>query len=194
LLPVSDQLPAVQEDRELFNNDADNHDDIQASPEFSPDDDNQSDDYYSVRSFFENDDTNDHYLIQESENHQLSGDLSADFLHGAFLLFEKVKRIPIRDFPKLRQYSRLYALYKQAAIGEAPTTSPPVYKAVEHAKWKLWKDMRGKITAIEAQLAFLEELDRLLPNWREDPMLNGYNDAIIFAEIDRGRKERAKLK
>ncbi|GKY91857.1 hypothetical protein MPSEU_000157300 [Mayamaea pseudoterrestris] len=44
----------------------------------------------------------------------------------------------------------LYALYKQATVGDAPLKAPPVYHAVAHAKYKSWSSLRN-MNAKEAQ-------------------------------------------
>mgnify|MGYP006154267681 CR=1 FL=1 len=51
---------------------------------------------------------------------------------------------------------RLYGLYKAATKGSAPPTGPSRLRAVEHAKWKAWREASSVLSQDEAMVAYCE--------------------------------------
>ena len=55
---------------------------------------------------------------------------------------------------------QLYAHYKQATCGDAPSTGPSRLRAVEHAKWKAWREIAGLATG-DAEAAYVDLVEAL---------------------------------
>jgi diazepam-binding inhibitor (GABA receptor modulating acyl-CoA-binding protein) len=55
---------------------------------------------------------------------------------------------------------KLYALYKQATIGDVNTEKPGMFSMKERAKWTAWESEKGKAkeTAEAEYIAFVEKL------------------------------------
>lgn len=79
----------------------------------------------------------------------MSSDLDADFRKAA----EDVKRLPTR--PDNDTLLKLYALYKQATIGDAGGPKPGFFDFVGTAKHEAWSRLRG-MQAADAQQKYIE--------------------------------------
>ena len=59
------------------------------------------------------------------------------------LALQTVRFLGPRDGVSNAQKARIYALYKQAAEGDAPLAAPGRHRVVAHAKWEGWDAVRG---------------------------------------------------
>jgi len=64
------------------------------------------------------------------------------------------------------QKLRFYAFFKQATVGPCNTPKPGMLDFVAKAKWNAWNELGG-MKAEDAQLAYVHELDKVEPEWRE---------------------------
>jgi diazepam-binding inhibitor (GABA receptor modulator, acyl-CoA-binding protein) len=55
---------------------------------------------------------------------------------------------------------QLYALYKQATIGDVNTSRPGAFDFVGRAKWDAWEKLKGTSTT-EAMQSYIDLVDRL---------------------------------
>jgi diazepam-binding inhibitor (GABA receptor modulator, acyl-CoA-binding protein) len=55
---------------------------------------------------------------------------------------------------------QLYALYKQATIGDVNTSRPGAFDFVGRAKWDAWEKLKGTSTT-EAMQSYVDLVDRL---------------------------------
>jgi acyl-CoA-binding protein len=81
-------------------------------------------------------------------------DLTAEFEHAA----EDVKRLPTR--PDNDTLLKLYALYKQGAVGDVRGDKPGFFDFVGTAKYEAWSKLRG-MQAGEAQQKYIELVHKL---------------------------------
>lgn len=79
----------------------------------------------------------------------MSSDLDADFRKAA----EDVKRLPAR--PDNDTLLKLYALYKQATVGDADGPKPGFFDFVGTAKHEAWSRLHGMQTA-DAQQKYID--------------------------------------
>ena len=68
------------------------------------------------------------------------------------------KRLPVR--PDNKTLLQIYALYKQATLGDATGKRPGFMDLVGRAKWDAWKAIEGK-PANEAMQAYVELIESL---------------------------------
>lgn len=85
-----------------------------------------------------------------------------------------------RARPSNSEKIRLYALYKQAAGANAPSTCPRAFDVVRIAKWEAWHSVRGKSSA-EAMDQYAQLVEALIER-----------DDADGAEPSHSRKERAR--
>jgi len=57
----------------------------------------------------------------------------------------------------------MYALYKQATVGNAPSTPPNRLKVLEYAKWEAWNKIRG-IESIDSKNEYIKIANNVLSN------------------------------
>ncbi|EAT38939.1 AAEL009214-PA [Aedes aegypti] len=71
---------------------------------------------------------------------------------------EKVKTFTKR--PSDQELLELYALFKQASVGDNTTEKPGMFDLKGKAKWQAWSDKKGtsQDAAKEAYVKFVEEL------------------------------------
>ncbi|KXJ74126.1 acyl-CoA-binding protein homolog [Aedes albopictus] len=71
---------------------------------------------------------------------------------------EKVKTFTKR--PSDQELLELYALFKQASVGDNTTDKPGMFDLKGKAKWQAWSDKKGtsQDAAKEAYVKFVEEL------------------------------------
>lgn len=65
----------------------------------------------------------------------------------------------------------LYGLYKQATEGVCNTPRPTVLQLKARSKWNAWHDL-GEMSQKDAQLAYVNKLNKLDPNWLEESRKN----------------------
>jgi len=65
---------------------------------------------------------------------------------------------------------QLYALFKQATVGDVQGTQPWAVQLEARAKWDAWNEKKG-MSAEEAKKLYGEELDRLAPGWESSELL-----------------------
>jgi acyl-CoA-binding protein len=64
------------------------------------------------------------------------------------------------------QKLRFYAFFKQATVGPCNTPKPVMLDFVAKAKWNAWNELGG-MRVEDARLAYVHELDKVEPEWRE---------------------------
>ncbi|XP_030386426.1 acyl-CoA-binding protein homolog [Scaptodrosophila lebanonensis] len=71
---------------------------------------------------------------------------------------EKVKSLTKR--PSDEEFLELYALFKQASVGDNNTNKPGLLDLKGKAKWEWWNKQKGKSTedAQKEYIAFVEQL------------------------------------
>eukprot|EP00929_Paragymnodinium_shiwhaense_P043442 TRINITY_DN2233_c0_g1_i1.p1 TRINITY_DN2233_c0_g1~~TRINITY_DN2233_c0_g1_i1.p1 ORF type:complete len:766 (-),score=176.44 TRINITY_DN2233_c0_g1_i1:34-2331(-) len=86
-------------------------------------------------------------------------------------LFAEAQRALAKPYNEGRLGNRdkllLYALFKQATVGDVIGARPDIYDQVERYKWDFWDQLRG-MTAAAAKQEYCNLVDRLAPNWRQD--------------------------
>lgn len=75
----------------------------------------------------------------------------------------KQAKVAVSDAHKLR----LYALYKQATVGDCSASAPSAFRPVERAKWASWRELQG-LEASEAKRRYIEVVKELLPSFKEE--------------------------
>jgi len=75
---------------------------------------------------------------------------------------EKVKNLT--RTPSNEELLQLYALYKQATIGDNVTSQPWAIQVKERAKWEAWKTHRG-MDKTEAEKRYVELVKDLLSRY-----------------------------
>ena len=55
---------------------------------------------------------------------------------------EEVRQLPFK--PSDATLLRLYALFKQATVGDNGTPKPGFFDLKGHAKWNAWNEIKGK--------------------------------------------------
>jgi acyl-CoA-binding protein len=73
---------------------------------------------------------------------------------------EKVRNLTKR--PNDEELLQLYALYKQATVGDNNTAKPGMLDLKGKAKWEAWNEKKGQSreAAMEAYIALVEALQR----------------------------------
>lgn len=61
---------------------------------------------------------------------------------------------------------KFYALYKQATSGPNKEKQPSRLNIVARMKWEAWNKL-GKMSKEEAMKRYIEQLEKLVPNWKE---------------------------
>jgi acyl-CoA-binding protein len=90
--------------------------------------------------------------------------LDEDFENG----IEYVQKLPAKGPVQLSNAEKLklYGLYKLGAAGECKVQAPSRLQVVNRAKWEAWNALGKSMTREQAKKKYLEELDKLSPNWR----------------------------
>jgi len=71
---------------------------------------------------------------------------------------EEVKNLVYR--PGNNELLKLYALYKQATIGDNDTQKPGIFDLQGRAKWNAWKDVKG-LSEHDAKQQYVAFVDML---------------------------------
>lgn len=69
--------------------------------------------------------------------------------------------------PSTAEKLRFYGLYKQATEGDNTTEAPSFYQLEAKQKWQAWTDVKG-MSKEAAREAYVQELDKVAPKWREN--------------------------
>lgn len=75
---------------------------------------------------------------------------------------ERLKTLTQR--PTNEEFLELYALYKQATVGNNSTSKPGMFDMKGQFKWKAWKEKSGLDTE-KAATAYVELVDSLLEKY-----------------------------
>ncbi|VVC34339.1 Acyl-CoA-binding protein, ACBP, conserved site,FERM/acyl-CoA-binding protein, 3-helical bundle,Acyl- [Cinara cedri] len=71
----------------------------------------------------------------------------------------KVKNL--KETPSDNELLELYALYKQATVGDVNTAKPGFLDFKGKAKWEAWNGKKG-VTNDEAKIKYAESVDKLV--------------------------------
>lgn len=94
------------------------------------------------------------------------------------------------------QKLQLYALYKQASIGECNQEKPSMYNVVQKAKWQAWKSL-GDISMDEAKRQYIAVVSDLLKasgqvaEAAEPELVFEEKDHVFFIRLNRPKKFNA---
>ncbi|BFG01650.1 acyl-CoA-binding domain-containing protein 6 [Drosophila madeirensis] len=94
-------------------------------------------------------------LFDEEEQQQSSFELATNYVSGQA---DKLKKSDLLDF---------YAYYKQAAEGRCNQPCPSILQMQARSKWNAWKAL-GDMSHGDAQSAYIEKLQAINPQWREE--------------------------
>ncbi|SMN22473.1 similar to Saccharomyces cerevisiae YGR037C ACB1 Acyl-CoA-binding protein [Maudiozyma saulgeensis] len=82
-------------------------------------------------------------------------------------LFEEkakaVNELPTK--PNTDELLKLYALYKQATIGDCNTDRPGIFNLKDRSKWDAWNKIKGT-TQDDAEKQYIELVDELFVKYK----------------------------
>ncbi|XP_014217719.1 acyl-CoA-binding protein homolog [Copidosoma floridanum] len=77
---------------------------------------------------------------------------------------EAVKNLTKR--PSNEELLELYALFKQATIGDVNTGKPGIFDQKGRAKWEFWNSKKG-MSKDAAKEAYIEYVDKLVEKYKD---------------------------
>eukprot|EP00761_Pharyngomonas_kirbyi_P008411 gb/GECH01008422.1/.p1 GENE.gb/GECH01008422.1/~~gb/GECH01008422.1/.p1 ORF type:complete len:199 (+),score=81.58 gb/GECH01008422.1/:1-597(+) len=94
------------------------------------------------------------------------------------------ENIKLTDEEKLK----IYALFKQSTEGSCNTKRPGMFDFTGRAKWDSWNSL-GSMSSNEAKQEYIQELDRISPQWRGWIQSHEEQEDVFYREEDKDEDE-----
>ena len=83
------------------------------------------------------------------------------------LFEEKAKQVnELPTKPNTSELLKLYALYKQATVGNINTEQPGIFNWKERSKWDSWNKLKGSMTQEQAEEKYIELVNELFEKYK----------------------------